>query len=290
MTTSDRLLLLLLAAVWGSSFLFMRVAAPELGAFVLIEIRLVVAAVVLLLWLAARGGLRTLVGNAGKLALLGAINSAVPFTLFAFATLSLTAGMASVLNATTPLWAAAIGFVWLRDRLAPHKVVGLLIGFAGVLVLVAHKLGDSSDVMAVLAGLAAAGCYGVSSHFTRLRFVGLPPMTIAAGSLLAASVLLLPFALATLPAEVPSLRAVLCGIVLGVLCTGLAYVWYFRLLGSVGPARAITVTYLVPVFGVLWGVVFLDEPFTWRMVLGASIVLAGTMLVVRGKKSPVPSR
>ena len=288
MSTRDRLLLLLLAAVWGSSFLFMRVAAPELGAFVLIEIRLLVAAIVLLVWLALRGGLSTLRCNFGKLAVLGAVNSAIPFTLFAFATLSLTAGMASVLNATTPLWAAVVGFFWLRDRLAPQKLLGLAIGFAGVIVLVAHKLGDTKDLVAVLAGLLAAGCYGVSSHFTRLRCVGLPPMTIAAGSLLAASLLLLPFALATLPTEWPSFRALVGAIVLGVVCTGLAYVWYFRLLASVGPARAITVTYLVPVFGVLWGVVFLAESFTWSMVLGAAVVLTGTMLVVSGPRIEQP--
>lgn len=285
MTLRDRLDLLLLGAIWGSSFLFMRTAAPELGPFLLIEIRLAVAALVLTTWLALHGELHTLRRSAGKLMLLGTVNSAIPFTLFAWATLSLTAGMASVLNATTPLWAALIGFLFLRDRLPRNKVFGLLLGFAGVVVLVSHKLGDTSSLLAIGAGLAAGCCYGASSHFTRLSMVGIPARTIAAGSLLAASLVQLPFALATLPERAPSWTALAFATVLGVVCTGLAYVLYFRLLACIGPARAITVTYLVPVFGVLWGVLFLGESFTARMALGALVVLTGTMLVVKGPRA-----
>lgn len=293
MTLRDRFDLLVLGAIWGSSFLFMRTAAPELGPFLLIEIRLAVAAAVLTAWLATHGELGTLRRNAGRLLLLGAVNSAIPFTLFAWATLSLTAGMASVLNATTPLWAAVIGYLWLDDRLPRNKVIGLLLGFVGVVVLVSHKLGDVNSLLAIGAGLAAGCCYASASHYTRLAMRDLSPRTIAAGSLLAASVLQLPFALATLPERMPSWTALGFAVVLGVVCTGLAYVLYFRLLASIGPARAITVTYLVPVFGVLWGVLFLAETFSTRMAFGASVVLLGTMMVVRGPRPaaapPAPS-
>ncbi|MBK7876094.1 MAG: EamA family transporter [Planctomycetes bacterium] len=288
MSPRDVFELLLLAAIWGASFLFQRAAAPELPPAALVEIRVVVAALFLTGWLAARGALGQLRGHMKKLALLGAINSALPFTLFAFATATLPAGLTSVLNATTPMFAVLIGFLWLRERLAPERLLGLLIGFGGIVLLVSHKLSLAGDRTAVLAGLLAAACYGFSTHYTRKHLAGIPPLALSAGSLIGASIVLLPFALTSLPKAVPSTTSLLYATVLGIVCTGVAYLLYFRLLRNVGPTRAIMVTYLIPVFGMAWGALFLAEHLSLQMLAGAAVVLTGTMLVVRGSRSAQP--
>lgn len=282
MSTRDRVELVLLGAIWGSSFLFMRVAAPEFGPLALIAVRVAVAAVFLTAVLAWRGQAAGLRGNMRELTLIGTINSAVPFSLFAFATLSLSAGFSSVLNATAPLFAAAVGLLWLRERLSLRQNLGLALGFAGVVVLVSSKLSLAGDRLAVLAGLAAAVCYGIAAHYTKRRLARLKPLAIAAGSQIGASLVLLPFAVLTWPEAAPSTRSIVYAIVLGVVCTGLAYVLYFRLLERIGTARSMTVTYLVPLFGMLWGFLFLGEPVTLRMLLGGGVVLAGVTLVARG--------
>ena len=298
MKPRDVIELLALAAIWGASFLFMRIAVPELGPTMLIEIRVAIAAVFLTSWLALRGELSALKGRMRDLTVLGGINSALPFSLFAFATLSLSAGLSSVLNATVPLFVVVFGFLWLRERIAPVKLLGLALGFAGVLVLVGHKLSLAADRTAVLAGLTAAACYGFAAHFTKRRLGGLSPLAIAAGSQIAASVLLLPVAVVQRPEAAPSAKALACAVVLGVVCTGVAYILFFRLLRHVGAARASTVTFLIPVFGMTWGFLFLDERLPLQALFGAAIVLSGTLLVVRGGSaarapepgSPAPSK
>lgn len=279
MSLRDRLELLVLAAIWGASFLFMRVAAPEFGPLALIEIRVAIAALFLGAVLAARGGFGRLRGKVVPLTLVGAINSALPFSLFAFAALSLPAGYNSVLNATVPLFGALVAYLWLREGTSARKLVGLMIGFTGVVLLVWSKLSLAGSRSAVLAGLAAALAYGIAAHYTRRRLTGVEPLAIATGSQIAASVLLLPFALATWPEVGPSRAAWGAALVLGVACTGVAYILYFRLIAHVGPARAILVTYLIPVFGLLWGTLFLGEPLTLPTVLGCVVIFLGTATV-----------
>jgi len=282
MSGRDGAALVGLGAIWGSSFLFMRVAAPEMGAIPLITVRVAVAALLLLAVAALRGELAACRGKWGALAFLGAINSALPFCLFAHATRTLPAGFASVLNATVPLWSSAIGFACWRERLPRIKVVGLLIGFAGVVALAWPKLGGGAERSAVIAGLAAAVSYGFAAHYARRRLGDLSPLAISTGSLLVAAVELAPFAVATWPTRAPSLAALECGTVLGVVCTGVAYLLYFRLVGRIGAPRAVTVTYLVPLFGVTWGILFLHESLTLAMLLSGAVVVVGTVLVARG--------
>ncbi|MCK6446921.1 MAG: DMT family transporter [Planctomycetes bacterium] len=280
--------LVLLAAIWGSSFLFMRVAAPEFGPIALIALRVTVAAAFLSSLLVAQRGVSALNGRWLDLALVGALNSAIPFTLFAFATLSLPAGYSSVLNATVPLFGAVIGFAWLGERLAKLRILGLALGFGGVLGLVWQKLSIASDRTAVAAGLAAAVLYALSAHVARRRLHDVAPLAIAAKSQIAASILLAPFALASLPSAMPTWRAWACAGVLGVVCTGLAYVFYFRLLAAVGASRSMTVTYMIPLFGILWGALFLGEPLAASMLLGGAAILIGVALVVRGGLRTAP--
>jgi len=276
MTRRNLVELLLLAAIWGASFLFMRVAAPEFGPIPLIEIRVAVAALFLSAVLALRGGFRGMRGKLWPLGLVGAINSALPFSLFAYATLSLTAGFAAVLNATAPLFGALVAYVWLRESLASTRVLGLVLGFIGVLTLVWGRLSLRGDRRAILAALLAALAYGIAAHYTKRRLATAPPLVIATGSQIAAAVLLLPAALRYWPARPPSLSSWLCAISLGIACTGIAYILYFRLIANAGPVRAIAVTYLVPVFGMLWGRLFLREPITPNIIAGCAVILLGT--------------
>ena len=279
MRTRDLIDLFVLGAIWGASFLFMRIAAPEFGAIPLIAARVAIAAVFLLIVLARRGGLDHLYKNAAQLTFLGAINSAIPFSLFAYAVLSVTAGFASVLNSTAPLFGALVAFIWLRDRPSPARIAGLILGFVGVLVLVWGRLAVGRDgTSAILAGLSAAILYGIAANYTKKRMSHIDSLVIATGTLLAATVLLFPFAVMYWPDISPRAVSWVSTVLLAIICTGIAYILYFRLLSRIGPAKTLAVTYLIPAFGVLWGHLLLDEPVTASMLAGCAVILAGTTL------------
>lgn len=272
--------MLILAALWGGSFLFMRIAAPQFGPVPLIELRVGLAALVLLPVLAWRGHTRLLRERAGSLLFVGLTNSALPFVLYAWASLSVTAGFASIVNATSPLFAALVAWLWLKDRLSPTSMAGLLLGLLGVVLLVwgkaSFRAGGSG--WAVLACLGATLNYGIAANFTKRYLTGVDPMAIATGSQLYAALLLAPFAVWLWPAGDPGREAWLAVILLAVGCTGVAYVLYFRLIAQIGPARAIAVTFLIPVFGMLWGALLLGEAVTSNMIAGCAVILGGTGL------------
>lgn len=272
--------LVLLAALWGGSFLFMRYAAPAFGALPLMWLRVAIATVCLLPLLVWRGQVGTLRERIGVVTVMGLFNSAIPFVLIAWATLSITAGLASILNATVPIMTALIGAVWLRDRLGAGRVAGLVIGMAGVVLLAADKADfkPGGSGWALLAMVGATLCYGFAANFTKRHLTGVPPMVNAAGSQIVSAVALTPFALWTWPAQTPAPLAWAAAAVLGVGCTAIAYVLFFRLIERVGASRAVTVTFLVPVFGTLWGALFLGESVTGSMLLGGAVVLLGTGL------------
>lgn len=280
MNNRDRVELLLLGLIWGASFLFMRIAAPEFGAIALVEIRVAVAAVFLIAVLSLRGGMGGLRGAATPMTVVGVLSSALPFVLFAYATLFITAGTAAVLNASAPLFGALVAYAWLHDKLTVPRVVGLAVGFGGVLLLAWDKIAFNGGgaTLAILAGLGASLSYGVGVNYTKKKLGHVPPLAAAAGSQIAATLLLLPLAVATWPSAAPSLKSWLAVIALGVFCTGVAYIFYFRLIAHVGPAKAIAVTYLVPLFGMLWGLVFLHEAITVSMLVACAVILLGTAL------------
>jgi drug/metabolite transporter (DMT)-like permease len=274
--------LVLLGALWGASFLFLRIATPEFGPVPIIFVRVSVAAVLLGVMLAARGGLRELTAHAGALCLLGAINTAVPFTLFAFATMELSAGLASVLNATVPLFSALVAVMWLGDRLGAPRLIGVLTGFAGVVVLAWPRISASRGHLGVLAALSATMQYAVAAHYTRRRFGAMAPLAVATGSQIAAAVLLAPITVAVWPDVRPSPRAWLCALALGVACTAVAYALYFRLLARTGPVTATAVTYVIPIFGVTWGALFLGEQLPATALAAAVLIFAGVALATAG--------
>ena len=292
MTARSMVELVVLAALWGASFLFMRVAAPELGALPLAALRVGIATAVLLPVLAARGGLGDLRGRGRQLLVVGLLNSALPFALFSYAALSLTAGMSAILNATTPLWGGLVAHLWLKDRLTPGRVAGLLIGFGGVAFLVFGRasLQPGGGALAVVAVLTATLSYGIAASYTKKRLGGLNALATSFGSLAASTLLLLPLGALTWPDGPVSARAWLAVVVFAVFCTAIAYIIFFRLIAAVGPARAIAVTFLIPAFAILWGALFLGEPLTGRMAVGALIVVAGTALTTGAVKLPGSAR
>jgi drug/metabolite transporter (DMT)-like permease len=277
--------LVLLAALWGASFLFMRLGAHEFGPIALAAVRVGLASAMLIPLLAARGNLADLRTHWKGLLIVGALNSAIPFALFSFAALSITAGLSSIVNATTPLWTAVVAFIWLRQGLTPWRVLGLIIGFAGVAFLAWDKAGfkpgeDHSGLWAVLACATATLCYGIAANATKRYLAGVSPLAVATGSQFAAALLLALPAAWLWPAAVPSHVAWGSALALAALCTALAYILYFRLMSRVGPTNAVSVTFLIPLFAILWGALFLQEAITAQMVAGGAIVLVGIALAL----------
>jgi drug/metabolite transporter (DMT)-like permease len=275
---------LLLAAIWGSSFLFMRFAVLDFGPLPTAAVRVGIAAAFLLPLVLLRGLGGALIKNWRRVFLVGLFNSGIPFACFAFALLSITTGLSAILNATVPMFGAIVAWFWLKDRPTGSRVLGLLIGFAGVAMLAWDKATfkpDASGVApgwAVMACLFACVCYALSASYAKRHLTGLPPLVTAAGSQIGATLGLALPAAWLWPAQAPGSRAWLSLGVVGVLCTGIAYVLYFRLIESAGPARALAVTFVVPVFAVLYGVMFLGEAVTLWMLLCAVVIICGTAL------------
>ena len=273
-----------LAAIWGSSFMFMRIGAHEFGALPAAGLRVTIAALFLLPLLLARGLGPQLAQHWKKVLFVGVFNSAIPFVCFTFALLSISTGLSAILNAGVPLFGALVAWVWLKDR--PHglRVLGLLIGFAGVALLAWDKASFKPDASglssgwAVLACLLACLCYALAASYTKRYLGGLPALVTATGSQLGAT---LSLALPTLwlwPQQNPGTGAWLALLALGVLCTGVAYILYFWLIETISPARALTVTFVLPVFAVVYGLLFLGETVSLWMLLCAAIIICGTAL------------
>lgn len=285
MKPRDLLELALLAAIWGASFLFIRMGAAAFGPLALAGLRVTGAVVCLLPLLVWRGEAAALRRHWRPILLVGLTNSALPFICFGVAALAISGGLSAIFNATTPLWGALVAWLWLGERPSRPRGLGLLLGFAGVFWLAWDRASihpgehGVSPVLAIAACLVATLLYGFSANFTRRHLQGVPSMALAAGSQLSASLLLVPLMLTHWPAHAPTASAWSAAILLAVLCTGLAYVLYFRLIARVGPANAMTVTFLIPAFAVLWGALFLGESISPTMVGACGIILAGTALV-----------
>jgi drug/metabolite transporter (DMT)-like permease len=270
----------LLAAIWGGSFLFMKLSGPEFGVFLSMALRTGLAALILIPLILMRGLGGQFALHWKKTLGIGVLNSGLPFVLFAFATLYLTAGFTAILNSTVPFWSALIAWLWLGDKPKRLQVLGLGVAFVGVIMLVWGKLDLKPGGMgwAILACLLATLLYGFSANMTKRLFTAVNPLVAASGSQVGAALCLLPFALANLPDRNPSSSAWAAVICLALVCTALAYVLYFRLMRNLGPTRATAVTFLIPVFGMLWGWLFLQEVVSARMVLATLVILTGTSM------------
>jgi drug/metabolite transporter (DMT)-like permease len=272
--------LLLLSALWGASFIFIRVAVPELGPFILVELRVGIAAATLALCAALLGRLPKLRARWRQFALLGTVNVAIPFSLISAAEINLTASLAAILNSTTVMFTAMVAAVWVGDALTARKFVGLVLGIVGVTVLVGWDPVAMNWVVVLSVGamLAASLSYALGAVYAKRTFAGSPPLAIAIGQLTAASMLVLPLAAVSVPGR-PSTTVVLSVLALALLSTAVAYMLYFRLIENVGPTSTSTVTLLVPLFGLLFGVVLLDEPVGLGTFAGLALILSSVALI-----------
>lgn len=284
---------ILLAALWGASFLFMRLGTLEFGPLPTAGLRVAIASLALLPVMLSRGLWPQLRQHWKPVMICGLINSAIPFALFSFALLSISTGLSSILNATVPLFGALVAWLWLGDKPGASRTVGLVIGFIGVALLASGKASFKPDASGavtawgILVCLLATISYAVAASFTRRYLSGLNSLMVATGSQIGAA---LGLALPTLlmwPAQAPSLKAWGALLALGTLCTAVAYVLFFRLIERLGPARAITVTFTIPVFAVFYGVTLLGETVTTWMLFCGVIVLCGTALATGLVKLPL---
>jgi drug/metabolite transporter (DMT)-like permease len=273
--------LIMLSALWGGSFLFIRVAVPSLGPFLLVELRVGLAAAALFLYALAAGSMPKIRGRWKSFLVLGFLNAAVPFSLISAAEIHLTASLAAILNSTTVMFTAIVAAVWVGDPLTARKAIGIVLGIVGVSVLVGwDPLPLNGAVLfAVAAMLLASLSYALGATYAKRSFSGIPPLGMAIGQLSGAVVLLLPMAVVSVPERAPSTVVTFSMLGLAFLSTALAYLIYFRLIENVGPTSTLTVTLLVPVFGLLFGVLLLEEPFGPGTLAGLGIILTSVVLI-----------
>ena len=278
--------LLLLGAIWGGSFLFMRIAASDFGPFALVEVRVLLGALILapFLW---RVRARLDAKRWRQLAIVGALNSAIPFSLFAWGAERAPAGVGAIANSLTVLCTVLVAFALYREPVGWRRGIAMLVGFVGVVVLVNDKTSGDHVAAAAIAGSLASLSYGFAANFTRRWLADLPPLAAVAGTLGCSALMLAPFAFATWPQASPPRGAWLSAIALGVLCTGIAYAFFFRLIARVGAARATTCTYLIPLFGVFWGWLLLGERPTALMLLAGALILGS---VIASQSGALPKR
>jgi drug/metabolite transporter (DMT)-like permease len=275
----------LLAALWGASFLFTFLAVGDFGPVPTAFVRCAIGALVVLPLALGRGHAWALRRHWKAAALVGILNAGVPFALFGFALQFITTSLSSILNATVPMFGALVAWVWLKDRPGASRILGLAIGFAGVAALTSDKgsfalpgVSATGTTVAVLACLLSCLCYGTAGSVAKLRLGGVPPLATAVGGNFGAALGLALPALWLAPARMPPASAWLAVTVLGVACTGIAYVLFFRLVERIGPARALSVPFLMPVFAVIYGTIFLGERVTVWMVLCGAVIVLGTAL------------
>jgi drug/metabolite transporter (DMT)-like permease len=274
----DAVDLTLLGTIWGGSYLLTRIGVPAFGPFAFIALRLGFGALVVLALLAWHRELHTLGDRPGVQLVAGLLNSSVPFVLIAWALLHLTAGLVAIVGALSPPLTGLVARVWTGERLTRGKVVGLIAGVAGVAVLTGDRAAVTGEHFAlpVLAVLGGALCYAIGGLYVKRHATGIAPRTLSAGSLLWGAASVAPLAWWMWP-DAP-ITASNWGIVavVGTLCTGFAYLVYYRIVARSGPQVAILVTFLVPLTGMVWGWLCLDEPVTWRMAVGCAAILTGT--------------
>jgi drug/metabolite transporter (DMT)-like permease len=275
--------LLTLAGLWGGSFAFIRVAVPSIGPFWLAFLRVALAFGALFALALAKRNVPRLLDRWRDYFVIGAVNSAFPFALYCFAEEYVTASTAAILNATSPFFGAIVAALWLKEPLTLRQLGGMTLGLAGVALLVGweREVLSGMALVAMLACLGAALCYGFASVYAKARMSGVPSASIALYSQLTAAVVLVPAVVASPVPALPSFVVIANVLALALASTALAYLLYFRLIATIGPARALTVTFLIPLFGVLWGVVFLGEPIAANTLSACALILAGTWLATR---------
>ncbi len=277
--------LFILAALWGASFLFVRIASPALGPFVTIELRVLIAGLVLLAYAFFTRKKINILKRWRQYLILGTINAAVPFTLIAVASLTLTSSLASILNAMTPIFGTMIAWFSLKEEITLKKIFGMIVGFTGVVILMGWSPLQREKIVFLSAGcsILAAVFYGMGSVYVKKHFKGENFLSISIGQQMAAALVVLPTVMIPVSDRYINTEVIVSIIGLSVFCTALAYFFYFYLIEHAGPTKAITVTFLIPFFGVLWGMVFLNEPISFGMIIGLLTIVAGVLIITDAK-------
>lgn len=282
MTTRQLLLFILLAAIWGSSFLWMRILTPVIGPYWTTTLRVLIAGVVIVAGLVATRNVGNWKSRFGSLIFIAVINIAIPFYLFSWASQHLSASYLAILNSTAPLFGALIAATWLKEKLTPMRILGIITGIGGVALMTGVDIdfANKNLPLGIAACLGATCCYGISANFMKKAPVGLSSLTISGFTQLFAGLLWLPAAIA-LPGTLsydPKIIGAMAG--LSLLCSGVAFVIAFDLVKQIGPTKTLSVTLLIPVFGMLWSYLFLGEPITAGMIGGTLLILSGVAVVL----------
>lgn len=283
MRPQDLARLVALAAMWGASYLFMRYAVPYLGPIALIELRVAIAGSALAAFVYGTGGSVGWREHWRAYLVVGTIGLALPFVLIAQALTVIDASTAAILNALSPLFASVVAALWIKDPITPAKAAGIVLCLVGTAVLVGWTPAPMSarELLAASMSVAATALYGYMIVFTKVKLKAAKPIGISAGTLLMAAAAMLPAALVNVPdvSAVPNM-AWLAVLGLALVSTTVAFILYYRLIADIGPVKAITVTLLVPIFGMVWGIIFLGEPLTPGRVAGCAIILGGCSLIL----------
>ncbi|HZG14885.1 MAG TPA: DMT family transporter [Candidatus Bathyarchaeia archaeon] len=283
MKTKDMGALFALAALWGASFLFIRIASPALGPLLTIQVRVTIAAVTLLIYMFLIGQKTQFKQRWKKYLIIGALNASIPFTLIASASLHLNASMLAIINSMTPLFTALVVWGWMKEKVSTKKWMGIFVGITGVIILVGWSPMPftSRVIVAIMLSILSTVSYGFAGVYAKKAFDGVPPLSVAFGQQMGATLLLIPFTLFNLPESTSAITPVVIVSVVGLalLCTAVGYLLYFYLITSVGPTKTLSVTFMIPLFGMAWGVVFLHEPNSIGMIVGLLVILSSIFLI-----------
>ena len=278
MKTSHLFELLLLGAIWGASFMLMKTTVDDFGVFGMVEGRALLAAIFLMPFVIIARQWSDMRLHWRKLAVVGAFNTAIPFSLFAYAADKLEVGLNAILNGTAPMFGALLAYFYLQEKIGKVGILGLITGFAGVVIISQQTHASEVALLPIATALGAACCYGIAACYIKKHLGDAKPFAIAAGSQIFSTLAILPLCLMNLPSQMPSFDAWRDLAILALICTGLAYVIYFDLIAKIGASKAITVAYLVPLFGIVWGLLLLDERLSEQTMLGGALILFGVML------------
>jgi len=278
--------LLLLASLFGASFLFIKIASPSLGPLFLIESRVVIAAISLIIFARLLKQKIEIKHKWKQLMILSTINAAVPFVLISYAELNISASLAAIINSTTPLFAVIISILWLKEGKNMRTFIGIILGCIGVCILVGWSpiQLNMKSIVSIGAISLAAFFYGLGMVYSKQSFQDMKSFDLAIGQQLGASIILLPFALLDIPHQLPSMGVTISVFTLAILCTSVAYLLFFYLVKSIGSTKTASVTLLVPIFGIIWGVLFLDEQTTLSTYIGLMVILMSIFLVSNTKQ------
>lgn len=276
-------LLFILGALWGASFLFIRIASPILGPFLLVDLRVIISFVALIIYALVIGKRPQLRRNWKKYLQLGAYNAAIPFTLISTAGIYLPASMASIINSTTPLFTALVAWIWIKEPMTKRKIVGFILGIIGVSILIGFRpvsIDDNVILPSILIILATIS-YGIGGVYGSKKLQEVTALDLAIGQQLGAGILLFPVAIFNLPTQMPSLEVIYSVLGLSLFSTALGYLIYFKLMKEIGPVNTSNVTFLVPVFSVIWGVFFLNEDITIGTIIGLLVILLSVAIATK---------